>query len=124
MAPIKESTSTPSQRISWICNSNGRVRIPTQTPEIITETYGAPRGGHYYDTDKSRSFYKLPFCHERKQFPEEVDYAMIEAFYNKLKEIDTLCGSDEFKVKMFWKTRPSLSISPLFESGWMTEKRS
>ena len=46
-------------------------------------------------------FSKLPFCHERKQYADEVDYNEIEAFYKKMNELDTYFTSTEFKKKLF-----------------------
>jgi hypothetical protein len=60
-----------------------------------------PKEGSYFTTDKSRAFYKLPLCHERKQYVDEVDYKEIEEFYKKMKELDTYFTSTEFKKKMF-----------------------
>ena len=76
-------------------------KLIIQTPKIITETYGIPRDGGYYTTDKSRAFYKLPFCHERKQNIDEVDYNDVEEFYKKMKELDMYFASTEFKKKIF-----------------------
>ena len=98
--PLQDSSFIPSQKIAWISYKNQN-RLLVQSPDIITETYGVPREGPYYATDKSRAFYKLPFCHERHLHSDELDYEQIEAFYNKLKEIDALCDSEEFRVKTF-----------------------
>ena len=58
------------------------------TPEFITETYGIPREGPSYETDRSRAFFKMPFCREFKKYDGEIDYAEMEACSNKLQEID------------------------------------
>ena len=71
------------QRISRANYEEPRSRLLAQSPEIIAETYGIPREGPFYTTEKPRAFYKLPFCHERKQFQEELDYDKIELFYRK-----------------------------------------
>ena len=68
----------------WLRDEN----LVIKTPSIITECYGIPREGSFYLTDKSRSFYKLPFCHERVKYNDELSYNDIKDFYNKLKEID------------------------------------
>ena len=47
-----------------------------------------PAKVHFYLTDKSRTFYKLPFCHDRAKYSDEINYNDIKDFYNKLKEID------------------------------------
>lgn len=99
--PLQDSVYIPSQKISWITNSTNNARLLIQSPEIITETYGIPQEGAFYTTDKSRAFYKLPFCHERQKYGNEIDYEQIEQFYKVLKSIDDYCGSDEFKAKIF-----------------------
>ena len=96
-----DSTTVSSQKIAWIGYENPRAKLHIQTPTFLTETYGIPRLGQYYQTDKSRAFYKLPFCHERALNNTDVDYSEIEKFYNKLVEMDKLFGSEEFKVKLF-----------------------
>ena len=71
------------------------------TPEFITETYGSPREGPYYKTDRSRAFFNMAFCREFKQYNDEIDYAEIEAAHNKLKEIHDYLGSGEFRLQLF-----------------------
>ena len=98
--PLQDNAMIPSQKIAWISHKTQN-RLLVQTPDIITETYGIPREGPFYATDKSRAFYKLPLCHERALHSDELDYKQVEAFYNKLKEIDALCDSEAFRVKTF-----------------------
>ena len=97
---LQDNTYIPSQRISWISKSD-KSKLIIQTPKVITETYGIPREGGYYTTNKSRAFYKLPLCHERKQNIDEVDYNDVEEFYKKMKELDMYFASTEFKKKIF-----------------------
>ena len=99
-AQLQEYAFIPSQRISWI-NKSDKSKLLIQTPKMVSEAYGIPKEGNYFTTDKSRSFYKLPFCHERKQYADEVDYNEIEEFYKKMKELDTYFASTEFKKKLF-----------------------
>ena len=51
--------------------------------------------------EKSRAFYKFPFCHDRRRCTDDVKYEQVEDFYKMLKEIDAYCGSDELKEKIF-----------------------
>ena len=95
---LSDSTRVSSQKISFI-TYNG-MNMMMQTPTIITEAYGIPRKSEFYKDDKDRSFYKLPFCHERKQ-QEDVNYDQIQEFYSKLREIDVRCSSVEFRKQMF-----------------------
>ena len=57
--------------------------------------------GVYYPTDRSRAFFKLPFCHERARHSDEMDYCPMEKFYNKLVELDKHFGSEEVKLQLF-----------------------
>ena len=43
----------------------------------------------------------MPLCHEFKKREGEIDYAEIEACYNKLREIDDFCGSREIRLQLF-----------------------
>ena len=43
----------------------------------------------------------MPICHEFKKHDDEIDYAEIEAVYNKLREIDDYLGSSEFRLQIF-----------------------
>ena len=99
-AQLQEYAFIPSQRISWI-NKSDKSKLLIQTPKMVSEAYGIPREGNYFTTDKSRSFYKLAFSHERKQYADEVDYNEIEEFYKKMKEVDAYFASTEFKKKLF-----------------------
>ena len=95
-------TSESHSRISpFLSYTEDATRLHVITPEFITETYGIPREGTYYNTDKSRAFFSMPFCHEFKKYDDEIDYAEIEAAYNKLKEFDDYVGSAELRVLMF-----------------------
>lgn len=98
---LEDNPRIPSQRIAYISYKNDNKKLMIQTPEFICETYGIPREGPYYQTDKSRAFFKLPFCHESKRHQDEIDYAEIEKFYNKLCEIDNRCNTEEFRAVLF-----------------------
>ena len=43
----------------------------------------------------------MPFCHEFKKHEGEIDYAEIEACFNKLQEIDDDLVRKEFRLQMF-----------------------
>ena len=62
---LEDSSTVSSQKIAWINYETNKKKLHIQTPVFVTETYGIPREGTYYQTDKSRAFYKLAFCHER-----------------------------------------------------------
>ena len=99
-SPLQDNAYIPSQRISWL-NRADNSKLIVQTPKFITETYGIPRDGVFYITDKSRSFYKLPLCHERGLHSEDVDYSEVNEFYTKMKELDQYFARDEFRRKIF-----------------------
>ena len=98
---LEDSTLITSQKIAFISHKQPKAKLLIQTPEFVTETYGIPRDGPFYSTVRSRAFYKLPFCHERRQLSEELDYDAIEKFYDKLREIDAHCNSDAFRAQVF-----------------------
>ena len=98
---MEDSTNVSSQKIAWINYDTDKGKLNIQTPVFVTETYGIPREGVYYPTDRSRAFFKLPFCHERARHTDDMDYCAMEKFYNKLVELDKYFGSDELKLQLF-----------------------
>ena len=59
---LEDNIRTPSQKIAFIYYQDDRTRLNAITPEFITETYGTPREGPYYQTDRSRAFSRCPFA--------------------------------------------------------------
>ncbi|MFM7985307.1 MAG: hypothetical protein ACKPKO_38915, partial [Candidatus Fonsibacter sp.] len=57
---LEDSLRRPSQKIACISYARDRTPLNAITPEFITETYGVPREGPYYQTDRSRAFFKMP----------------------------------------------------------------
>ena len=98
---LEDNALVKSQKLAFISYKEQKDWLMVRTPEFITETYGIPREGPFYTTAKSRAFYKIPFCHERHMHDGEMDYQHMEVFYNKLREIDKHCDTDEFRVQMF-----------------------
>lgn len=105
VGPLQDSSTVSSQKIAWIEYDDGLLlkknHLQVQTPSFITETYGVPRQGPYYPTDKTRAFYKLPFCHERAEFKDQLDYEQLRQFYNKMLELDKFFGSEERRLQLF-----------------------
>ena len=101
MEKLDDNSRTPSQKIAFITYVDDTTRLNVMTPEFITEPCRIPREGPYYKTDRSRAFFKMPFCHEFKKYEDEIDYAEIEAAHTKLKEIDDYLGSGEFRLQLF-----------------------
>ena len=79
---LEDSSYVKSQKQAFINHKNQKLLI--QTPYFLTETYGVPRAGEYYQTLKSRAFFKMPLCDDRREFPAEVDYDAIMTFHQKL----------------------------------------
>jgi len=98
---LEDSSLVASQKMAFISYKEQGSKLIAQTPDFITEAYGIPREGTFYSTAKSRAFYKLPFCHERHQYSDELDYGQIERFYDKLREIDKYLDTEEFRVQLF-----------------------
>ena len=96
---LQDSTYVKSQKHAFITHNNQKLCI--QTPYFLTETYGVPRAGEYYQTLKSRAFYKMPFCFDRREFADEVDYDAVAVLHDKLVEIDALMSSAETRHKLF-----------------------
>jgi hypothetical protein len=97
---LEDSGTVSSQKIAWINYDTNKRKLHIQTPVFATETYGIPRQRPYHQTDKSRAFFMLPFCRQRTLHTDEMDYYAMEKFYNKLLEIDSYFGSEDFKVKL------------------------
>ncbi len=93
---LEDSTTVSSQKIAWINYGTNKGKLNIQTPVFVTETYGIPRDGVYYQIDRSRAFFKLPFCHERARHNDDMDYCTMEKFYSKPVELDKHFGSEEF----------------------------
>jgi hypothetical protein len=101
---LEDNPRVKSQKIGYVRykpsdDDADEIQLKVQSPEIDAEAYGIPREGPYYPDPKSRSKYKFPFCHDRKQY--DVDYDQIEQFYNKLVEIDQFCNTDKFRNQIF-----------------------
>ena len=61
LGKLEDNTRTASHNIAFIYYQDDRTRLNATTPECITETYGIPREGPYYQTDRSRAFFNMPF---------------------------------------------------------------
>ncbi|MFM7980764.1 MAG: hypothetical protein ACKPKO_15735 [Candidatus Fonsibacter sp.] len=67
----RTTSEPPSHNIAFISYQRDRTPLNAITPEFITETYGILREGPYYQADRSRAFFKMPFCHEFKKHERE-----------------------------------------------------
>ena len=103
---LKDSDQVQSQKIAWI-NYNG-TQLIVQTPVMRFESGGIPRESQYYPDPASRAkANKIAFCHDRSQDKNT------EIFYNMLVDIDKLCGSDEFREKVFGKNKNKYKYQPI-----------
>lgn len=110
---LDDNKRVTSQKLSYIRYRypDGEGQLQLQTCEISNEVYGIPREGPYYPDAKSRSYYRLGFCHDRKQ--HDINYDDIEKLYNILLSIDEYCDSDEFRNKMFGDKSKDYEYQPL-----------
>ena len=72
-----------------------------QTPQFMVESYGIPQQSNNYTTAKPRSFFKMPFCHDRRKYEDVIDYNAINEMFEKFKELDIYFSSPEMKYKLF-----------------------
>ena len=109
---LKDSPYIPTQQIAFINHKITNNKIFFQSPYVITECYGLPPKDSPFHPPELRAFYKFPFCHGRKKYNDDLNYDKIEAFYNKIKELDEYFGSEELKDTFFGvKTSINMSIN-------------
>ncbi len=93
--PLEDNKLNTAQKLAMVRYkhdqySEGLCQIQSHNCKLFT--YGIPRAGPYYATDKARAFVKVP---------EDVNDPKSVTFFNKLESIDTLMQSTEFKKKLF-----------------------
>ena len=76
---LEDSRTVSSQKTAWINYDTNKRKLHVQTLVSVTETYVIPRQGPYYQTDKSRAFFKLAFCHARALHSDEMDYCAADS---------------------------------------------
>ena len=114
---LRDSPYLPSQQVAFINNTENGAKIIFQTPHIVTEAFGLPpRESQFFTTERSRAFFKLALCHDRKKHSADVDYEQIEAFYNEMKELDNYFSSDEVKDKLFSNNKNKYEHNPIIRS--------
>ena len=67
----------------------------------------------FFHPSEIRAFYKLPFCHERKKYNDDINYDMIQTFHDKMKEFDDFFSSDELKEKFLGKNKAKYEYQPI-----------
>ena len=93
--PLEDNKLNTAQKLAMVRYkhdqySEGLCQIQSHNCKLFT--YGIPRAGPYYATDKARAFVKVP---------EDVNDPKSVTFFNKLELIDTLMQTTEFKKKLF-----------------------
>ena len=59
---LEDNIRTPSQNIALIYYQDEVARLNAIIPQVLTECYGIPRDGPYYQTDRSRAFFNMYFA--------------------------------------------------------------
>ena len=113
---LEDSDRVESQKISYIRYKNNDIesQLRIQSCEICNEVYGIPMLDKYHTDAKSRSYYKLGFCHERKK-QNDINYKHIEDLYNFFVKIDNHCSSETFKKEMFGNKFNDYEYQPLIK---------
>ena len=118
IGPLADNDFVKSQRWATLFYEEPNKKLLLQTPHFLAETYGIPRAGPYFPDAKSRAFFKLPFCHERMLFSDEVDYDAIAEWHEKFLELDQYLSGHEFRVKLFGeKNAGKYEYQPLVRAG-------
>ena len=118
IGPLADNDFVKSQRWATLFYEEPNKKLLLQTPHFLAETYGIPRAGPYFQDAKSRAFFKLPFCHERMLFSDEVDYDAIAEWHEKFLELDQYLSGQEFRVKLFGeKNADKYEYQPLVRAG-------
>jgi hypothetical protein len=111
---LDDNSRIESQKLSYIRYkaNNSETQLKIQTCDFCHETYGIPREDQYHPTAKSRAYYKLGFCHDRKA-QKDIKYDAIEELYNLLLKLDERCASDDFKKEIFGTKWNDYNYQPL-----------
>ena len=124
IGPLADNDFVKSQRWATLFYEEPNKKLLLQTPHFLAETYGIPRADPYLPDAKSRAFFKLPFCHERMLFSDEVDYDAIAEWHEKLLELDQYLSGQEVRVKLFGeKSADKYECQPPCQSGMRSRRR-
>lgn len=99
VSKVEDNLLIKSQKQALLTYDNDSFVI--QTPQFIVESYGIPQHSTYYTTAKSRAFFKMPFCHDRRKYEDGIDYNAVKEMFEKFQELDVLFSSPEIKGKLF-----------------------
>lgn len=95
----EENKWSKSQNIGYVRFNNGQLLLKSDFSELSSG--GVPREDEYHPTDDKRRFIKIPENEESKPF------------FDKLREIDAILGSDEKKKEFFGKKASKYSYVPI-----------
>jgi hypothetical protein len=93
---FEENERSKGQNLGYARYKKEGQRLMLQCPHIKLNSYGVPQPGDYYPTDSSRAFIKVPL---------DLSNTDVNEFYEKLKGIDEVMESDEFKTMQFGKDK-------------------
>lgn len=111
LGPLEDTKFNQSQKLSMVRYDNGNM-CQIQTHLINLFTYGVPKTGPYYASDKARAFVKIP---------EDVNNPDSVLFFNKLEAFDVKLQSAEIKNKLFGKAVNQYSYQPIVRSPEVAE---
>ena len=83
VSKVEDNLLIKSQKQALLTYDNDSFVI--QTPQFIVESYGIPQHSTYYTTAKSRAFFKMPFCHDRRKYEDGIDYNAVKDVRNNSK---------------------------------------
>jgi hypothetical protein len=112
---LEDNPRVNSQKIGYVrytLDDGSDVQFKVKTPKFCSEVYGVPREGTYYPDAKSRSHYKLGFCHKRKQ-QSDINYDEIKQFMELFMSVDEICDTEEFRKNQFGKDADKYEYQPL-----------
>ena len=95
--PVEETKTSKGQKLGYINYNHptlGVIKLLLQLPWIHMNYYGIPSIGDYYKEDAARMFVKTPLDENNKEILE---------FTSKIKELDLICKSDDFKTRILKK---------------------
>ena len=103
---LDDNARVKSQKIAYprVKTSTGESNFLIQSPWILIDTYGIPNEGPYYQTDKSRSFIKVPL---------NVNDPDVKVFRDKLVALDQHIESQKVTIFGSAKTAKKYEMQPI-----------
>ena len=103
---LDDNSRVPSQKIAYprYKTSSGDSNFLIQSPWILLDNYGIPNEGPYYQTDKARSFIKVPL---------NINDPEVKVFRDKLVEIDEQINGSKVDIFGSSKTAKKYQYQPI-----------